>query len=104
MPEPLWPSSRFLEYHIVHIQVQRTQACGVVRESFKTFQLYNKLPTLPSFALQAATSSCCIFFRNVLTLCTSGRARLLQRYDDNRQDLAGTVARRLAEDTEAKVA
>jgi integrase/recombinase XerC len=30
--------------------------------------------------------------------------RLLQRYDDNRQDLGGAVARRLAEDAEHKVA
>jgi integrase/recombinase XerC len=30
--------------------------------------------------------------------------RLLQRYDDNRNDLRGAVARRLAEDTENKVA
>jgi integrase/recombinase XerC len=30
--------------------------------------------------------------------------RLLQRYDDNRQDLGGAVARRLAEDAERKVA
>jgi hypothetical protein len=31
-------------------------------------------------------------------------APLLQRYDDNRQDLGGALARRLAEDAEHKVA
>jgi hypothetical protein len=30
--------------------------------------------------------------------------RLLQRYDDNRQDLGGAVARRLGDDAEDKVA
>jgi integrase/recombinase XerC len=30
--------------------------------------------------------------------------RLLQRYDDNRQDLAGVVAQRLAEDAKGKIA
>jgi hypothetical protein len=30
--------------------------------------------------------------------------RLLQRYDDNREDLRGAVARRLAQDAEGKVA
>jgi site-specific recombinase XerD len=30
--------------------------------------------------------------------------RLLQRYDDNREDLGGAVARRLAQDAEGKVA
>ena len=42
--------------------------------------------------------------RSVQKISWHKDVRLLQRYDDNRENLGGAVARRLAEDAEGKVA